>query len=104
MIIGAAVREAAARGLTLTPVFSLYSYHGPVFRVMLRATRSAEWHAHHYGFMGHCFVHGDNYTVGWRGLGAAICRYGTVRVLWIASVPWWPRLSCASVVSIGRQV
>ncbi|GLC35987.1 hypothetical protein PLESTF_001246700 [Pleodorina starrii] len=74
MIIGAAVREAAARGVTLQPVFSLYSYHGPVFRVMLRAIRSAEWPAHHYGFMGHCFVHGDNYTVGWRGLGAATCR------------------------------
>ncbi|GIL43453.1 hypothetical protein Vafri_923 [Volvox africanus] len=74
MIIGSAAREAAARGVTLTPVFSLYSYHGPVFRVMLRATRSAEWPAHHYGFMGHCFVHGDNYTVGWRQLGKATCR------------------------------
>ncbi|GIL72542.1 hypothetical protein Vretifemale_2895 [Volvox reticuliferus] len=74
MIIGSAVREAAARGVTLTPVFSLYSYHGPVFRVMLRATRSAEWPAHHYGFIGHCFVHGDNYVVGWRQLGKATCR------------------------------
>ncbi len=43
MVIGAAVKEAAARGVVLTPVFSLYSYHGPVFRVMLRARRSAEW-------------------------------------------------------------
>ncbi|GLI68777.1 hypothetical protein VaNZ11_013268 [Volvox africanus] len=74
MIIGSAVREAAARGVTLAPIFSLYSYHGPVFRVMLRATRSAEWPANHYGFMGHCFVHGDNYTVGWRQLGKATCR------------------------------
>ncbi|EFJ44766.1 hypothetical protein VOLCADRAFT_42766, partial [Volvox carteri f. nagariensis] len=77
MIIGAAVREAAARGVTLTPVFSLYSYHGPVFRVMLRATRSAEWHVRHYGFMGHCFVHGDNYTVSWPDLGTATCRCET---------------------------
>jgi hypothetical protein len=29
-LIGAAVREGAARGVTLTPLFSLYSYHGPV--------------------------------------------------------------------------
>ena len=43
MLIGAAVKEAAARGIVLTPVFSLYSFHGPVFRVMLRARRSAEW-------------------------------------------------------------
>jgi len=43
MLIGAAVKEAAARGVVLTPVFSLYSFHGPVFRVMLRAKRSADW-------------------------------------------------------------
>lgn len=30
MLIGAAVREGAARGVSLTPMFSLYSYHGPV--------------------------------------------------------------------------
>lgn len=29
---GSAVREGASRGLVLQPVFSLYSYHGPVFR------------------------------------------------------------------------
>ncbi|KXZ56436.1 hypothetical protein GPECTOR_1g390 [Gonium pectorale] len=56
MVIGGAVREAASRGVALTPVFSLYSYHGPVFRVMLRARRTAEWPASHYGFVGHCFV------------------------------------------------
>ncbi|KAG2499128.1 hypothetical protein HYH03_002711 [Edaphochlamys debaryana] len=74
MLIGAAVREAAARGVVLRPVFSLYSYHGPVFRVMLRATSSAEWESRHYGFLGHCFVHGDNYTLGWRSLAGAVCR------------------------------
>lgn len=30
MLIGVAVREGAARGVVLTPLFSLYSYHGPV--------------------------------------------------------------------------
>ncbi|PNW77237.1 hypothetical protein CHLRE_10g428100v5 [Chlamydomonas reinhardtii] len=74
MVIGGAVREAASRGVALTPVFSLYSYHGPVFRVMLRARRSAEWAAQHYGFAGHCFVHGDNYTVGWKDIAGAVCR------------------------------
>lgn len=39
MLIGAAVKEGAARGMVVTPLFSLYSYHGPVFRVMLRVTR-----------------------------------------------------------------
>jgi tRNA (guanine26-N2/guanine27-N2)-dimethyltransferase len=32
MLIGAAVKEASTRGVALQPLFSLYSYHGPVFR------------------------------------------------------------------------
>ena len=38
-LIGHAAREAAAQGLSAEPVFSYYSYHGPVFRAMLRITR-----------------------------------------------------------------
>ena len=55
MLIGAAVREAAVRGLAVEPIFSLYSSHGPVFRVMLRITRSKLWQPQHYGFVG--FAH-----------------------------------------------
>jgi len=32
MLIGAAVKEASTRSVALQPLFSLYSYHGPVFR------------------------------------------------------------------------
>ena len=39
MVIGGAVREASARGYHVTPLFSYYSYHGPVFRVMLSVNR-----------------------------------------------------------------
>ena len=67
------VQAGAARGVVLTPVFSLYSYHGPVFRVMLRARRSAEWRHEHYGFAGHCHVHGDTRRVDWRHLSSAVC-------------------------------
>lgn len=75
MLIGAAVREGAARGVALTPLFSLYSYHGPVFRVMLRATRSKQGlDLRHYSYVGHCYVHGENHRVGWRGLSQAWCR------------------------------
>lgn len=76
MLIGAAVREGAARGVALTPVFSLYSYHGPVFRVMLRARHTAEWPHQHYGFVGHCYAHGTACRVPWDGLSSAVCRYG----------------------------
>lgn len=36
MLIGGAMREASALGYHVSPVFSYYSYHGPVFRVMLQ--------------------------------------------------------------------
>lgn len=75
MLIGAAVREAAAQGIALKPLFSLYSYHGPVFRVMLRVERSNEGvQLDDYGFVGHCYIHGENRRVNWRGLSQAWCR------------------------------
>lgn len=39
MLIGGALREAAALGYHISPLFSFYSYHGPVFRVMLQVDR-----------------------------------------------------------------
>lgn len=39
MLIGGVVREAALLGYHITPLFSYYAYHGPVFRVLLRLNR-----------------------------------------------------------------
>ncbi|MBA0624256.1 hypothetical protein Godav_009644 [Gossypium davidsonii] len=39
ILIGGAVREASVLGYRVTPLFSYYSYHGPVFRVLLRMNR-----------------------------------------------------------------
>lgn len=39
MLIGGAVREASVLGFHVKPLFSYYSYHGPVFRVMLKVYR-----------------------------------------------------------------
>ncbi|KAJ7553159.1 hypothetical protein O6H91_06G085700 [Diphasiastrum complanatum] len=36
MLIGGVIRDAAMRNLNVSPFFSYYSYHGTVFRVMLR--------------------------------------------------------------------
>lgn len=43
MLIGGVVREAALRNLHVYPVFSHYSFHGPVFRVMLRVLPSNQF-------------------------------------------------------------
>lgn len=39
MLIGGAVREASVLGYHVLPLFSYYSYHGPVFRILLRVTK-----------------------------------------------------------------
>lgn len=43
MLIGGVVREAALRNMHVFPVFSHYSFHGPVFRVMLRVLPSKKF-------------------------------------------------------------
>lgn len=69
MLIGAAVREAAVRGLHVQPMFSLYSSHGPVFRCMLRITRSKLWPAAHYAFVAHSHTTGDTRALPFQSLG-----------------------------------
>ncbi|KAL6762976.1 S-adenosyl-L-methionine-dependent methyltransferase [Haematococcus lacustris] len=109
MLIGAAVREGASRGLALSPVFSLYSYHGPVFRVMLRATRSALWPAQHYAFLAHCHLHGTTRAQHWRHLSDAVCRCnegkpGVRPTPLVLSGPLWTGpLHCAKVVGEMQQ-
>ena len=66
MLIGAAVREAAARGLRVRPVVSLFSPHGPVFRAMLRVTRGREDAMQDFGFVGFSHVNGSARTVSFR--------------------------------------
>ncbi|KAE8728538.1 hypothetical protein F3Y22_tig00004258pilonHSYRG00060 [Hibiscus syriacus] len=39
ILIGGAVREASVLGYSVTPLFSYYSCHGPVFRVLLQMNR-----------------------------------------------------------------
>jgi len=41
---------------------------------MLEAKRGKLWPSQHYGFVGHCHVHGETRRVWWRDLGAAACR------------------------------
>lgn len=53
VLIGGAVQQAALRGLQVTPVFSLYSAHGPVFRAMLRVKRGRDQGHGRYGFIAH---------------------------------------------------
>ncbi|CAO2816041.1 unnamed protein product [Amaranthus hypochondriacus] len=75
MLIGGAVREASVMGYNVTPLFSYYSYHGPVFRVMLRVNRGRLNDIRHYGFASYCHKCGNSQAFSWDELGKFFCSY-----------------------------
>ncbi|XP_058207365.1 tRNA (guanine(26)-N(2))-dimethyltransferase isoform X2 [Rhododendron vialii] len=72
-VIGGAVREASVLGYHVTPLFSYYSFHGPVFRVMLRLSRGMLPDKRHYGFIGYCKRCGHSQAFSWDELGGIDC-------------------------------
>ena len=66
LLIGTAVQQAAARGLSARPVFSWYK--GEVNRVMLRIQRPVSWQPKYYGFLAYCHQCGQFQTVHWKKL------------------------------------
>ncbi|XP_008808314.1 tRNA (guanine(26)-N(2))-dimethyltransferase isoform X1 [Phoenix dactylifera] len=83
MLIGGAYREAAASGFHLSPLFSYYSYHGPIFRVMLQVARGKLHENSQYSFISYCNQCGNSETFPWEELGqiSCPCRNGGVLFL-----------------------
>ena len=75
LLIGHALQQAAARGMTIQPVFSLYNGH--VHRVMLRLGMGEAWPSNQYGFLGYCHHCGHYQTLSWKQLGRAVCPHPT---------------------------
>ncbi|KAF9619156.1 hypothetical protein IFM89_005170, partial [Coptis chinensis] len=73
MLIGGAVRDASVLGYHVSPLFSYYSYHGPVFRVMLLVNRGKLPENRHYGFISYCNQCGNSQTILWGDLGKICC-------------------------------
>ena len=60
VFVGDAVRRGAAQGLKVTPVFSLFHPHGPVFRAMLRIEKlKGTWNGKSVGFLAQCDACGE---------------------------------------------
>ncbi|RYR12305.1 hypothetical protein Ahy_B04g069845 [Arachis hypogaea] len=51
MLIGGATREDTFLGYHITPLFSYYGYHRPVFRVLLRLNRGKIHDSRHYAIL-----------------------------------------------------
>lgn len=71
LLIGHAAQTAAARGLGIQPVFSLFT--GQVHRAMVRLVKRPTLSSHTYGFLAYCHSCGQFQTVGWRKLGRVTC-------------------------------
>ncbi|OWM69880.1 hypothetical protein CDL15_Pgr025729 [Punica granatum] len=102
MLIGGAVREASVLGYRVTPLFSYYSYHGPVFRVMLQVTRGKLPDSRHYGFISYCTRCGNSQSYSWDELGqlSCPCNDGKDSSSLVISGPLWTGpLHCASYLS-----
>lgn len=91
MLIGGAVRDANVLGYHVSPLFSYYSYHGPVFRVMLRVNRGKLPNIKHYGFISYCTLCGNSEAFSWDELGQITCPCNNQKVSGslIVSGPLW---------------
>ncbi|CAA0834478.1 N2-N2-dimethylguanosine tRNA methyltransferase [Striga hermonthica] len=129
MLIGGAVREAAVLGYHVVPLFSYYSYHGPVFRVMLQVrrgkmpiTRSQNLFffptssslfrisaisdlpppvfCRHYSFISYCNQCGNSRAFSWDELGEMRCSCNDVLGSLVVSGPLWTGpLHCSSFLT-----
>ncbi|MFQ4139729.1 tRNA (guanine-N1)-methyltransferase [Nodosilinea sp. PGN35] len=86
LMLGHAAQTAAARGLGVEPVFSLFT--GQVHRVMVRLVGKPTLTDETYGFLGYCHRCGHFQTADWRHLGRVSCRCDT-DALPVVSGPLW---------------
>lgn len=90
MLIGGAVRDASVLGFHVSPLFSYYSYHGPIFRVMLQVNRGKIPANKHYGFISYCNKCGNSQAFSWDQLGKFCCVCtGEVSPSLVVSGPLW---------------
>ncbi|KAK4769528.1 hypothetical protein SAY86_027678 [Trapa natans] len=102
MLIGGAVREASVLGYHVTPLFSYYSYHGPVFRVMLQVNRGKLPDNRYYEFISYCSLCGDSLSYSWDKLSKmrCSCSDGKGSSSLVVSGPLWVGpLHCASYIT-----
>lgn len=92
LLMGSALQQAATRGMTVQPIFSLFN--GLVHRVMVRLMMGNLWPEKQYGFLGYCHHCGHYQVLSWRQLGQATCpsalhQSATPPIALTVSGPMW---------------
>ncbi|MBD3882088.1 tRNA (guanine-N1)-methyltransferase [Phormidium tenue FACHB-886] len=104
LLIGTTLQLAAAKGLGIEPVFSLFN--GQVYRVMVRLIAKSQLTAAHYGFLGYCRSCGNYQSIAWRQLGKITCPHDAYP-LEVSGAMWLGRLHdthyLERMIAIARQ-
>ena len=113
VFVGDAVRRGAAQGLKVTPAFSLFHPHGPVFRAMLKVEKLVgAWDGESIGFLAQCDACGDARVAESDEIrdGACFCRRCAKRdaaekTRMSVSGPLWtgPLHDAAAVAALARE-
>ncbi|MEM9507628.1 MAG: tRNA (guanine-N1)-methyltransferase, partial [Cyanobacteria bacterium P01_E01_bin.35] len=89
ILIGATQQQAAARGLGIEPVFSLFT--GQTYRLMLRLVAKPQLTDKNYGFLTYCHNCGNYYTFSWRTLNKVGCTCKNPRIT-VSGAMWLGQL------------
>ena len=71
ILIGSTQQQAAARGLGIEPIFSLFT--GKTYRLMMRLASKPNLNQHNYGFLAFCHNCGNYQIILWRKLNQISC-------------------------------
>jgi len=71
LLIGSTQQQAAAKGLGIEPIFSLFT--GQTYRLMMRLVAKPRLTDKNYGFLAYCHGCGNYQTVTWRKLNKISC-------------------------------
>ncbi|MBD1872362.1 tRNA (guanine-N1)-methyltransferase [Nodosilinea sp. FACHB-131] len=97
LIIGHAGQTAAARGMGIEPVFSLFT--GQVHRVMVRLVSKPTLTESNYGFVAYCHRCGHFQTADWRHLGRVNCPCGAPDPPVVSGPMWLGSLHDAAMLA-----
>jgi tRNA (guanine26-N2/guanine27-N2)-dimethyltransferase len=89
LLIGSTQQQAAAKGLGIEPIFSLFT--GQTYRLMMRLVAKPRLTDKNYGFLAYCHNCGNYQTITWRKLNKISCACNNL-ALTVSGAMWLGKL------------